>query len=398
MYPLLETMKIRARGFVMRNLVLLYIGTCVLALLFQNYYPMFSERRLRSGRHFLRDRTDIFTFFIIVWTMLFSGLRLSYNDTIHYIGYFQNAATSLEEHFAISSELGFADNPLYYIVEVLVKSVINNYHVWFLLTAWVSCYVAVKFFRRYSTSFAMSLLLFYAIGTYVMYIAAIKQSIAVAILMCAIPLALKKKWIPYYLLVVLAIMFHTHAFLLLVLPLLMRKPWGKFTWCFAVATLFAMATYDKTLGAFMEYAQSIGANVAAVEVFDGHSVNVIRVIVYGIPPVLALIFRRRLFSNSTDSENLFMNMSILSWMILTIGTVEGGNLFARMAGYFEWATAIALPWMIKKLFEERSQKIVFACAAVLYTVYFLYEFSVSKNFNSEYSAMTLWQFIASLFS
>ena len=382
----------------MKELVTLYIGTCFFAALSQHYNPGDLSNQYRVRRHFLSDQADIFAIIIILWATLFSGLRLSYNDTLHYVAYFENAATTLSEHFATSSETGFTDNPLYYIVEVLVKGVIDNYHVWFVLTAWVSCYVAIKFFKHYSTSFSITLMLFYAVGTYVMYIAAIKQSIAVAILMCAIPFALKKKWIPYYLLVILAILFHTHAFLFLVMPLLMRKPWGKYTWCFAAATVFAMATYNSTLGAFMEYAQSIGANVAEVEVFDGHSVNVIRVVVYSVAPILALVFRRRLFTNSTDSENLFANMSILSWMILTIGTVEGGNLFARMAGYFEWATAITLPWMVKKLFTERSQKIVFAFIVVLYSIYFLYVFGVSKNFDVEYSAMTFWQFIVSLFA
>lgn len=379
----------------MRQLVILYLGTIILALLSQQYAPAYHH--INFDRSFIRDRSDPFTIAIIIWLSLFSGLRYSYNDTAQYIVYFRESATTLSEHFATSTETGLADNPLYYICEVLIKGVIDNYHVWFLLTAFLSCYVAVKFFRHYAASYSWTILLFHAIGTYVMYMAAIKQSIAVAILMCAIPFAIKKKWIPYYLLVCLAILFHTHAFLFLILPLLFEKPWGKFTLIFACAAVFAMATYDSTLGAFMEYAQSIGANVAEIEVFDGHSVNMLRVLVYGIPPVMALVFRRRLFFDSTRTENLFANMSILSWLILMIGTVEGGNLFARMAGYFEWGTALALPWMIRKLFDKKSQQLVFCIAGVCYSLYFLYEFGVSKGFGDQYQAITLWQFIVSLF-
>lgn len=80
-----------------------------------------------------------------------------------------------------------------------------------------------------------------------------------------------------------------------------------------------------------------------------------------------------------------------------IGTVEGGNLFARMAGYFEWGTALALPWMIRKLFDKKSQQLVFCIAGVCYSLYFLYEFGVSKGFGDQYQAITLWQFIVSLF-
>ena len=83
-------------------------------------------------------------------------------------------------------------------------------------------------------------------------------------------------------------------------------------------------------------------------------------------------------------------------MILTLGMVQAANLFARMAAYFEIATAIAIPWMIKKLFTKQSAQYVTVCAVVLYFGYFLYEFAVSKNFGSDYSAITLWQFVREL--
>lgn len=91
-------------------------------------------------------------------------------------------------------------------------------------------------------------------------------------------------------------------------------------------------------------------------------------------------------------------MSIVSAFILTLGLVQAANLFARMAGYFEIATAIALPWMIKKLFTKQSTQIVTILAGILYFGYFLFEFTVSKDFGSDYAAITLWQFIQSLFS
>lgn len=170
---------------------------------------------------------------------------------------------------------------------------------------------------------------------------------------------------------------------------------GMFFCAAGVSAMFH--TYDATLGAFMEYAQSMGALVAEIEVFDNNAINVLRVAVYWVPALLALVFRKRLFSDSTRAENLFANMGLISAFILMIGLVQAANLFARMAAYFEIATAITLPWMIKKLFTKRSAQYVTACAAVLYFIYFLYEFGVSKGFGSGYSSITLWQFTTSLF-
>ncbi|MDO4515387.1 MAG: EpsG family protein, partial [Lachnospiraceae bacterium] len=196
----------------------------------------------------------------------------------------------------------------------------------------------------------------------------------------------------------IAVLFHTHAFMFAIIPFLFEKPWGKITWLGLAIVLFAMATYDSTLGAFMKYAQSIGALVDESELFDGHQVNMLRVIVYWIPPLMALFFRDRLFHDSSRIENLFVNMSTVSAFILMIGMVQGANLYARMAGYFEIMTAVTLPWMIKKIFNKRSANLITVIAYVCFFGYFCYEFSVSKSFGQQYRAISLWQFIVELFS
>jgi hypothetical protein len=227
--------------------------------------------------------------------------------------------------------------------------------------------------------------------------AALKKCIAIVILLLALPYAIEKKYVRFYALVFVAILFHTHAFLFAIVPLLMGKPWGKITWIMLGAVLFAMATYNVTLGAFMGYAQSIGALVDEGELFDGHSINVLRVLVYWVPVLFAFFFRGRLFADSTRTEDLFVNMSILSAFILTIGLVQAANLFARMAGYFEIATAIALPWMINKVFTKRSVHLVTISGSALYFVYFWYENAINRGFAYDYASNSLWEFILSLF-
>ena len=90
-------------------------------------------------------------------------------------------------------------------------------------------------------------------------------------------------------------------------------------------------------------------------------------------------------------------MSIVSAFILTLGLVQGANLFARMAAYFEIGTAIALPWMIQKIFEKHTAKIVSVIAMVAYSGYFLYEHMVSKNLSAEYQMISLMEFVEKLF-
>ena len=382
----------------MRQLVLLYWGCVFLMYLSQVYYPVETQLQgHQSGKHhFMRKKSDIFVIIVIFWLSAFSFLRTSYNDTANYIGTF-NSAQTVAEGIANGTFTDWTGNPWSMLYRSLMRELTDNYHIYFLIPAVLSSFAAVKIFKRYSVNPAFSLLIFFSLGTYIMYMAALKQCLAMFFLLLALPYALDKKYIRFYLLVFVAILFHTHAFMFAIVPLLLEKPWGKVTWALLGATIFAMLTYDYTLGAFMEYAQSIGALVDEGELFDGHSINVLRVLVYWIPALLALIFRRRLFTDSTKEENLFVNMSIVSAFILTLGLVQAANLFARMAGYFEIATAIALPWIIKKLFTKQSAQLVTILACILYFGYFMFEFTVSKDFGSDYSAISLWQFIISIF-
>lgn len=382
----------------MQKLIMLYWGTVFLMYLSQVYYPVRSQiQGSQSGRyHFMRKKTDFFTMVVIFWLSAFSFLRVSYNDTYTYITTFQEAE-SVAEGLANGTFTDWTGNPWSMFYRSLIHDLTENYHIYFLFPAVLSSFAVVKLCKRYSVNPAFSLLIFFSIGTYVMYVAALKQCLAMFFLLLALPYAIDRKYVQFYLLVFVAIMFHTHAFMFAIVPLLLEKPWGKVTWILLGATLFAMATYDATLGAFMEYAQSIGALVAEIEVFDDHQINILRVLVYWVPAIVALVLHRRLFTDSTRTENLFVNMSLVSAFILTIGLVQGANLYARMAAYFEIATAVALPWMIKKLFTKQSAQMITTLAVILYFAYFMFEFTVSKNFNNDYAAITMWQFIQSLF-
>lgn len=382
----------------MRQLILLYWGCVFLMYLSQVYYPTSAQLEgPQTGRwHFMLRKADIFMIVVIVWMTCFSFLRTSYNDTWNYI-YAWNSSDGARAFLESGGLLDLTGNPLSNLWREISHDISNNYHIYFFPPALLSSFAAVKLLKKYSVDPAFSMLIFFSLGTYITYVAALKQCFAIFFLLLSIPYAIDRKYIRFYLLVFLAILFHTHAFMFAIVPLLFGKPWGKTSIGFLLAAFFAMATYDATLGAFMEYAQSIGALVAEIEVFDNNPINILRVIVYWIPALLALAFRKRLFSNSTRTENLFVNMSMVSAFILMIGLIQAANLFARMAAYFEIATAISLPWMIKKLFTKRSARAVTICAAILYFGYFLYEFGVSKDFGNDYSAITLWQFVTDLF-
>lgn len=382
----------------MQKLILLFWGAVILMYLSDRFYPVRLDYRGNCGRNvFMWRKADVFMALAIFWMCCFSFLRQHYNDTWTYRVHFAEAGSAME--FITSGKiLEWSKNPLSILYRNFIRGFTDDYHIYFFFPALLSSVAVVKLCKRYSPNPAFSILIFFALGTYIMYLAALKQCIAIFFVLLAIPYAAERKYVKFYLLVFIAVLFHTHAFMFAIVPFLFGKPWGKMTWIMLAAVLFAMATYDVTLGAFMTYAQSLGALVDEGELFDGHSINILRVIVYWIPALMALIFRQRLFRDSTRIENVFVNMSIVSAFILTIGLVQAANLFARMAGYFEVAAVIALPWMLEKLFHKSSARLVTGCASVLYFVYFWYENAINRGFENDYAAITLWEYILSWFN
>ena len=381
----------------MQKLIFLYWGTVFLMYLSQLYYPAGDLWNKRCSGNFMLDRPDVFLMIIIGWLSAFMFLRTRYNDTGNYI-FEWNMSTDPWDKFLESGELlKVASNPLYDLYRTVLHEITDNYHVFFFFPAVLSCTAAIKLIKRFSVNPAFSLLVFFSIGTYIMYMAAMKQCFAMAILLFALPYAIDRKYIRYYALVLFAMMFHTHAFIFLAIPFFFGRPWGKLTWMMFLVVLAAMATYDVTFGKLMEFALGIGVNIADFELFDGHSIHPIRVIVYAIPAAISFMFRRRLYLDSTKEDNLFANMSVASGFILMIGLRQGANLFARMAAYYEIALCISFPWMIQKIFNRKSADLLTIVAVICFFGYFIYEFGVSKGFGANYSAITLWQFFQELF-
>lgn len=378
----------------MLKFLLLCLGSTGLMALSQRENPWrYCGSRIEDDS---RQGVDCYLLLGIVWMTCFAFLRTSYNDTEGYIGGFLNAPP-LREGFAAGTYLRWAEDPLAYFYRDLMRGITGNYHVYFLLPALLHSIVVMKFLKQYSVNPAVSLLIFFCLGTYaMMFLAALKQGMAMIILLLALPYARDGKYAAYVLLVLLASLFHFYAVIYLAVPFLFGKPWGKTTWITVGITAAAFVTYRATFTAVTEYVEAMGGRIAVRELFDGNSVHPFRVAVYWVPGVLALVFRRYVNHNSTGMENLFVNMSVLCACVLSMGLVEGANLFGRMASYLEIGIAVSVPCIIRKIFDERSERTVDALAVLMFLGYFCYEFAVSKNFGAEYRAISLEQFVLEL--
>lgn len=337
----------------------------------------------KGGRYYLRD--DLAFFLLVAVLGIFTGLRNDYNDTWNYIKGFRTAG-GLTEFFADPENLNPFKNPLFYFYQSLLKEFTDEAQWMIFLSSVFTQYCFILFFKRYSHRFAFTVFLYFALGTFNVSLGAMKQTMAMAILTLSFPFLERGKLIRFYLMVLIAMMFHTYAICFAVLPLFARKPWGAFTFLFIGGVTFVLTNFQSVIQEFMEQANSLGKNLEAYEVLDSHTVNLFRVAVYMVTPLFSLFFARWLNYKSSRMDDILIHMSIISMAFMLMGTQAGANMFARMAHYFELGTLCCLPGMIEKPFEKYTARFIATFAIIGFFGFFVY---ASQGFDDAYKTIGL---------
>lgn len=336
-------------------------------------------------------RWDIYLIILTIFLILMFGLRKSYNDTINYRrGY--KLSVDITTFLSERSNFDIFSNPLFYAFQSLIRTMTSNYTYFFLICA---CYINilnVSFIKKNTEirNFAFSMFIYTAIGTMFLTMAAIKQALAMATLTLALNALMDRKYIKYYLIVFIAGLIHTYAWIFAILPLFYTKPWSFRTLLLLLITLAITYTFKSSIKSILKVADQVGKTVAKEEVFDNNKMNIFRVAIYTIMPVITFLFKSYVNKDIDKKNSLFIQMSIISFMFIILATQNGANMFGRAANYFIYGYICAFPWVIRQIFTSQSVKIVSFAAIIGFTGFFLYD---NRDFDKNYQHKTLKELI-----
>ena len=207
-----------------------------------------------------KNRSALLLFFVFFTILVMLRHAKIGNDTRNYIYYFNLfARMDWIDIGKESIELGFA----YFnkIVSLFSKDV----HFFFSVTAILSCFMIYSTYKRLCTDSSLTIVLFCTMSTFVMMFSGIRQMIAVAIGFMAYEAVRKKKLVSFLFFVLLAISFHTSAFMLIFMyPLYHAKITKK--WLYAVVPFLMVVFVFNTqifsvLGVVLERYTRYSANV-----------------------------------------------------------------------------------------------------------------------------------------
>lgn len=268
---------------------------------------------------------------IIYW----AGTRGNVADTTAYRQGFLSASSSLASIPQIivgdGQDKGFA------VLNTVLKAFIGNRDIIFFIIIAALCMLCVTFaYQKYSYSFALSIFLFViSTDAYQWLFNGIRQFIPAAVLFACMGLILKKKYIP--LIIIILIVSTVHLSALLMIPcifIVQGKPWNKKTMLFLVAVVVIILFVDR----FTDVLETLLANTQYDDVTEqfqyDDGTNLLRVLVYSVPPVLALIGRKQIEKMDSPIISLSVNMSIISMGIYIVSMFTSGIYIGRLPIYF----------------------------------------------------------------
>ena len=308
--------------------------------------------------------------------LLWAAGRKNFGDTQMYMKLFHELPTgisSIPSYLAENTkDKGFS------VFEIIIKSVFgDNTFILFLIIATIQILCIVKIYRKYSTNYWMSMFLFVLSTDYLSWMHnGMRQFLAVTLIFAAFSFVLDKRYLPAVCIVLLASTIHGSALIMLpIIFIVQGEALNKKTVLVVIAMLMVVLMVDKftpvlnNLLADTQYNDMITNEIWTND--DG--TNIIRVLVYSVPAILAIIGKKYVRAYNDPVINISINCSLITMGIYLIASVSSGIYIGRLPIYTSLMGYIAIPWLLDHMFTEDSAKIMKILMYAGYLAFFYFQ-------------------------
>lgn len=306
-------------------------------------------------------------FMTMLSLVLVSGLRSNIGDTYFYKIIYNNNEFDWE-YVLSQKDIGFG------ILQMVLKKFSDDSQTMIFITALITNMLIVLVLYKYSRLFELSIYVYITSGMFLVSMNGIRQYLAAAIIFVATRYLFEGDWKKYSLIIIFASFFHQSAIILIPIYFMVRrKAWTSATLIMLLLAILFTAGY----GQFSQVAFSAmeGSHYSEYKNSTEGGANIIRVIVYVVPVVIAYLGREKLREIFPQSDYI-VNMSLLAVVFMIIATQNW--IFARFTIYFGLYVLILISWIIK-LFASNNQRFIYYAILVCYFIYHFYESVVSLN-------------------
>ena len=320
----------------------------------------------------------LMTFSVIIF---FASLRSSVADTAAYVSMFKSYPNDLSQIDGLLN--GVAKRyPGFLVLTVILKKFTSDYNVWFTIIAVISGICVMIPLYKYSSNFGVSAFLFMASCQFSWMFNGMRQFLVASIIFACTGLVLRRKFIPYAIIVCLLSTIHTSALILIPMYFIVTgEPWNKRTMLFVGGIILAILFTSKFTGMLEDVVENTDYATSMEEFKEtDDGTSIMRIAVESVPVIIAFVYRNKIKDKLTPIIKLSINMSLVSSGLYVISKIaRSGIMLGRLPIYFSMYNLILLPWLIKNIFNKEEKRLVYYLMIVLYLVFFYYQMVITWN-------------------
>lgn len=319
--------------------------------------------------------------FMILPYIIWAGFRGTIADTWLYRISFQKTAPDLSVIPGLLTNPDIKD-PGYEAFVVIMRCLIGtNADLFFLIIAAVQGLCMALTFRRYSSSYWISLFLFVASTDFMSWMMnGMRQFIAVTVIFACFDWLVRRRYVPLILAIVAISSFHQSALLMIPLVFVVQgEAWNYKTILMLLATMVVVAFIDRFTPILNDMLQNTNYDTALGEdmLSQDDGTNVIRVLVYSVPALLSLVGLRYVRAANDPVINVCVNCSVVTLTLYLVSMVTSGIYIGRLPIYTTLQGYIAVPWLINNIFERKSAKLVIYAMVLLFCAFYYYQMFIA---------------------
>lgn len=325
-----------------------------------------------------RRATWLYAILLIVPIIAFAGMRDRYfGDTSMYYRNFLSIPADMNGKLEYVRSVK-KDTAFYAFGALLSTIVGDNARIYLIVLAAIQGLCLVKTYRKYSEDLWFAMFLFVAsTDIYSWMFNGIRQFTAVTIIFAASGWLFRKKLIRFSIAVAFASLFHQSALLMIPIAFIVQgKAWNWKTLVvifFSVLAIAFVGTFTRLLGSALEDTQYRNV-VSDWQSWEDDGTNPLRVLVYSVPTIIALLGRRRIRQSDDRVVHICCNLGIISTALYLISMVTSGIFIGRLPIYCSlYANGILLPWELKYMFKRETGRVIRMLAIVCYILFYAFQ-------------------------
>lgn len=288
---------------------------------------------------FKKDNKKTLTLLLWLGLFLIMGLRSEEvgNDLIRYIRHYKDVPYI--DIFKTSTEIGY----MAFVKTLNFLGVGTQGYI--IIISFIIATSFSWFFFKYSKNVALSFFLHLTIGLFSFSMTGIKQSIAISIILFALHYALKRKFFPFLILILLAVTFHSSAYVFFPVYFLCWFSFKSYRPVFFfLLSLFFVLILREYLFSFISSFAFFDYSVVYLESEEYKQMNILPVIFQFMLPVsvvLLWIFNKQNILKLSKENLIFFILTVIS-VIFTVMSLNL-SIVDRLSYYFYPAFFILMP-------------------------------------------------------